>query len=260
VEHTLQEPIEEGRAGVNFHDGRDTSGATWVVAAEFRTPTGPRVVSMVVAGDATHYDAKVPDRKGLASRLPRSEGWHRLTVQFSRSSLRVVVDEAVLWYSLEQGPGGPLVRWRMVCRKSDDSPLGGRIAFDEFAVYRAVDEPRRPPAEPDQNELWLAGGDQLFGRVSRADARSLTIEGRFGRRTLSWTTVRGITLRQGPRPSQADKSEYVRLWIDNGHSQVDELDAVVLSLDGRHCRLRHALLGELDLERGRIARILWELP
>src|SRR5262249_40319557 len=135
VEHTLREPIEEGRAGINFHDARDASGATWLVEAEFRTPTGPRVVSVIVGGDATHYEAKVPltpfpsppggegkGVRGTASRVPRSEGWHRLTVQFSKSSLRIVLDEAVLWYSLAQGPGGPLVRWRMVCRKADSSP------------------------------------------------------------------------------------------------------------------------------------------
>src|SRR5207249_11717418 len=124
----------------------------------------------------------------------------------------------------------------------------------------AVEEPRRPPAEPDQDELWLAGGDQLFGRVSRADGRSLTIEGRFGRRTLSWTAVRGLFFRRGPRIAVSDKGERVRLWIDNGYPQPDELDAAVLSLDARRCRWRHALLGERDMERGRLARVLWELP
>src|SRR5262249_4644194 len=252
----------EGRAGINVQDARDASGATWLVEAEFRTPTGPRVVSVIVGGDATHYEAKVPltpfpsppggegkGVRGTASRVPRSEGWHRLTVQFSKSSLRIVLDEAVLWYSLAQGPGGPLVRWRMVCRKADSSPSRGRVAFDEFAVHRAVDEPRRPPGEPDQDELWLVSGDQLFGRVSRADGRSLTVEGRFGRRTPSWTAVRGLFFRQEPRLAVSDKGERVRLWIDNGHSLPDELDATVLSLDAGRCRLRHALLGERDIER-----------
>jgi len=148
----------------------------------------------------------------------------------------------------------------MVCRKADGPPSRGRVAFDEFAVHRAVDEPRRPPGEPDQDELWLAGGDQLFGRVRRADARSLTVEGGFGRRTLSWTAVRGFFFREEPRIAVSDKGERVRLWIDNGYSLPDELDATVLSLDAGRCRLRHALLGERDIERARLARILWELP
>src|SRR5262245_38673388 len=39
AEHTLREPIEEGRASVNFHDSRETSGAAWVVEAEDRKST-----------------------------------------------------------------------------------------------------------------------------------------------------------------------------------------------------------------------------
>lgn len=261
AEHTLREPIEEGRASVNFHDSRETSGAAWVVETEFRTADAPRVVTVTIAGNGTHYEVRVPGRDGMTARVSRSEGWHRLTVQFTKCSFRIVVDESVLWYSLKQGAGGPLVRWRIACRKGEASqPHRGRVAFDEFALHRAVEEPRRLPGDPSQDELLLSGGDQLFGRVSRADGRSLTIEGRFGRRTLSWTAVRGFYLRRAPRPAESDRGERVRLWIENGQAQPDELEGIVLSLDARRCRLRHALLGELDLERGRIARILWDVP
>lgn len=250
VEHTLSSPLAEGRAGVNVHDG---AGAAWAVEAEFRTPGGPRTVT--VAGEGTHYEADVPGLDGRATRVPRSAGWHRLTVQFTPSSLRVLVDEAVLRHDLDKGPGGPLVRWRMTCRKT-----GAPVSFDEFAVHRAVDEPRRPDGDATQDEVWLLDGDQLFGRQLRADGVRLVLEGHFGRRTFPWTAARGAYLRREAVPPGGEKGERVRVWIENGFAGHDELEGEVLSLDDRRCRLRHAHLGEVSLERGRVARILWDRP
>jgi hypothetical protein len=261
TEHTLAAPVAEGRAGINVHDTNETTGATWMVEAEFRTPGGPRTVSVVVAGAVGHCEARVPGLEGVTGRVPRSAGWHRLVVQFTKTSLRVVLDEAVLWYSLKQGPGGPLVRWRMACRRTEGpQPPRGRVAFDEFAVHRSADELRRPAPEPGQDEVWLLDGDQLFGRVVRADGRSLTLEGRFGRRNLPWSAVRGIFPRQERRPAEPPRDDRVRLHVENGYPQPDELEGTVLLLDARRCRLRHALLGDLELERGRIARVLWDSP
>jgi hypothetical protein len=149
------------------------------------------------------------------------------------------------------------VRWRLVCRKADKpAPLKGQIALAEFALHRAASDPPRPGGDPDQDEVWLRDGDQLFGSVARADRRAVVLDGRFGKRTLPWTALRGISLKRGlaRRPPRAAR---VRVWVENGDGPPDELEGTVLSLDERRCRLRHAELGEVVFERGRLSRIQW---
>jgi hypothetical protein len=258
VEHTLAVPIEEGRIGVNFHDSREATGATWLAEAEFRTPAGPRLVTVTLAG-GKDMSAVVGGIEGISAPLPRAPGWHRLTVQFAPSSMRVVADDVVLWHHLKHGPGGPLLRWRLVCRKADGQLARGSLSFKDFALHRAVDEPRRPAGDPSQDEVWLLDGDQLFGHILRAEGRSVVLEGSFGRCTLPWSLVRGIYPRRQPgaAPLAASPGQ-VRLWIANGsNAEPDRLEGVVLSLDERRCRFRHALLGEVELERGRVVRVQW---
>ena len=255
VKHALAAPIREGRAGVNFHDSAEAAGATWLAEAEFRTPAGPRRVTVTLAG-AIAVSAVVEGIRGKAARLPRSPGWHRLEVRFAPTCLRVVVDDAVLWHNLEHGPGGPLLRFRLACRKADGQRPRGSLAFKDFALHRAVDQPRRPPGDPRQDEVWLLEGDQLFGRILRANGRSILLEGRFGRRTLPWTLVRGIYLGREASARPGAPAAPVRLSIDNGVDvQPDRLEGTVLSLDERRCRLRHPLLGDIELERGRVSRV-----
>jgi len=257
--YTPATPLKEGRATIAFR-AADDKGASVLVEAAFQTPAGPRVVAVTVAG-RPRYAAVVPGVTGTSTPVPSSAGPHRLTVQFSPSALRVVVDEAVLWHSLKHGPGGPLVRWRLVCRQAEGQRPGCRVAFEDFALHRAVDEPRRPPGDPGQDEVWLLSGDQLFGRLLRADSRAVVLEGRFGQRTLAWSAVRGLFLRRAARPIRPGEAGRVRLWLDNGiDSQLDRLEGTVLSLDERRCRLRHALLGEVVLERGRVSRVQFHPP
>ncbi len=122
------------------------------------------------------------------------------------------------------------------------------MAFTAFTVLRAVDETVHPPGDPTQDEVWLASGDQLFGQILQADGRSVTIQGRYGKRTLPWTEVRGLyPLQQAARKALRGG---VRVWLHNGlTAEPDVLEGELQGLDGERLKLRHAWLGELSLER-----------
>jgi hypothetical protein len=187
--------------------------------------------------------------------VARTAGWHRVTVQFRAGSLRVLLDDAALWHNLERGPGGALQQVRLVCQGRGQHK--GAVALTEFSVARAVDEAVRPLQDPDQDEVWLATGDQLFGDIVAADERTVTLEGRLGRRSLSWTDVHGCFLRPTRNRSAAMEGTVVRLWLRNGvTAEPDLIEGVVVGLDERRWRLRHALLGEVSFERERV-RQLW---
>jgi hypothetical protein len=250
AEFVLSEPIKEGRAAVSFRDSA-TEG-NWLVEAEFQLERQTRIASVQFGGGKT-YGATVSDMKGEAVPVARSDGWHRLVVQFSPTSLRIALDDAILWHELRRGPGGPLKRIRLLCRGES---VRGQVVFDDFSLHRACDELRHPPGDPEQDEVWLKDGDQLFGQFVRADREGIVMEGRFGRRVLPWALTRGVFPR--PPEKKAAPRDQVRVWLDSGFdSEPDRLDGFVQALDGRRLLLRHADLGEVSLARGHVLRIEW---
>jgi hypothetical protein len=257
VEYTLAEGLPEGRVAVSFQESDGPAGAKWLLEADFLVEKQTRRLTVHLAGEGKDYRAAAEGLPGESTAVARSTGRHRAVVQFSATALRVLIDDEVLWHSLKKGPGGRLVRWTIACRAQEpERAVQGKIVFRDFSLHRAIDEFRHPAGDPRQDEVWLLDGDQLFGRFMRADRQGVVIEGRFGRRVLPWTRIRGVFPRE--REHVAPLRERVRLWLDNGFdSQPDLIEGVVRSLDDRGCVLRHADLGEITLERGRIRRVAW---
>jgi hypothetical protein len=252
----VEKPLREGRVGVNFEERDKPGGARWLFEAEFEGEKGPRRVRVQVAGAGDTYRVETDGLDGNARDVARTPGPHRLTVRFGPRSLAVLCDDAVLWYDLEHGPGGPLRQLRLACVEGEKGAAPkGAVAWTEFAVAAAVDEPRRPPGDPAQDEVWLSEGDQLFGEVLRADRRSVGVKGRFGERSLPWTGVRGCFFRaSGTAPPAAEERVRLLLHAPFG-GEPDVLEGVVRRLDDRALTLTHPLLGEVVLERGRIKEV-----
>src|SRR5205807_10518463 len=101
-----------------------------------------------------------------------------------------------LWYeSAKQGPAARLTTIRLACvARSPAQSLRGAVHFDDLSLAKPLDDLAHPPGDAAQDEIWLLPGDQLFGRIVRADRRGIEIHGRVGKRSLPWTVVRGIFL------------------------------------------------------------------
>jgi len=244
-----------GRVGVNFRD-RDAAGARWSMDLRFQGDGDPRTVHVTVAGPVDAYEVEAPGLDGDAHRIARSRGWHRLTVRFAGDSLSVLCDDAVLWSDLRQGPGGTLRQVSLVCTADGKADgVRGGVDFTDFSLCRNADEPRRPPGDASQEEVWLADGDQLFGDALHIDRRAVEIHGVFGKRSLPWAEVRGCWFRQAAAPKAGDGAR-VRLWIDNGlDPEPDVLDGVLKVIDDKQATLLHPALGELHIPRDRLRRL-----
>lgn len=245
-------PLAAGRIGINFEERDSPTGARWLLEVQFGEEKQSQLLRILLAG-AEGYPVEAVGLDGTAVASERSPGWHRLTIQFTPRSLRVLCDNAVLFYNLERRPGGPLVHARLACQEAPASTtVKGALALAAFSVARAVEEAVRPAGDQDQDEVWLAGSDQLFGEVVQADGRTLEIQGRFGRRGLSWTDVRGCYLRRSNLPQEVQRGA-VRLSLRSGlDNEPDLVDGSVVGLDERRLRLHHAWLGDLVLERNRL--------
>ena len=249
------EPPEAGRVGVNFRD-RDAAGGRWLAELRFQGDGEVHTLRVTLAGPGDAYEVEAPGVSGDAQRLARSPGWHRLEVRFSRDSLAVLCDDAVLWSDVRRGPGGTLRQISLACVEAAKSGQArGRVEFTEFALSRSVDEPPRPPGDAGQDEVWLADGDQLFGAIPHIGLRDVELQGRFGKRSLPWSGVRSCWFKRAVAPRPAEGA-HVRLWIDSGlDMEPDILDGVLKSLDDKQLILQHASLGELHVPRGRLRRL-----
>jgi hypothetical protein len=247
-------PVEAGRVGVNFRD-RDAAGARWSAELRFQGDGDTHTMRVTLAGPGDAYEVEPPGVPGDGRRVARSAGLHRLEVRFAPDLLAVLCDDALLWSNPRHGPGGRLRQVAFRCTE-EAGPARGRVEFAEFALTRAGDEPRRPPGDPAQEEIWLASGDQLFGDALRIDRRAVEIQGRFGKRSFPWSEVRGCWF-TGDRPPPAPTAgARVRLWIDNGlEPEPDEIEGGLAALDDKQATLRHAALGELHVPRGRLRKL-----
>jgi hypothetical protein len=253
--YTLSNPLEAGGAAVNFHVPDGAAGARWQMEAEFRGSDGPKVLRVTLADEAGDYAVEAPAPRDEGGRIPREAGWHRLAVEFAAESLLVTVDDAVLWYSRGKGPGGPLREVRLSCAATKGA-VRGAVAFDEFTLTRAVEVLERPAEASPQDEVWLASGDQLFGRLTRLDRRGLEMEGRFGKRSLTWAEARGAFPRPTALPPATTDGAHVRAWLrPAAGNEPDELEGVLRALDERRLTLRHPALGDLVIDRTRLLRL-----
>jgi hypothetical protein len=250
---TAPQPLEAGRVGVNFQQARIGQQASCLLELHFQQDKKTQMLGVTLSGPGDGYPTEVAGLEGTVCPVERSPGWHRVSVRFGRRSLRVLVDDQVVWYNLEHGPAGPLTQVRLLCQGNEDER--GALDLTAFAVSRSVDEEPHPPGDPTQDEVWLVSGDQLFGQVLTADVRSLTIQGRSGQRTLSWTEVRGLYLRQ-PAKAVGQLGGGVKVRLHTGLTpEADLLQGEALEQDAERLKLRHPLLGELSIERHWIKRV-----
>jgi hypothetical protein len=253
--YRLPAALKAGRFGVNFHVPGATAGARWLVEAEFDGQS----VKVVLAGTGDSYAVETNLVAGQTKTRGREAGWHGLECRFSPDYLLVGVDERLLWESGKDGPGAALTGIRLACVADESGKTSqGEVYFDDFSVAQQVDEPNHERGDSSQDELWLLGGDQLFGHVLHADRRSIDVRGRFGKKTLAWAAVRGVFLERHTPPCKSSDGEHVRVWLRNGiGAEMDQLVGVLSAFNERRLTLRHAMLGELEIQRARLHQLRW---
>ena len=223
------------------------------------------------------YTVEVSGAARGKSRLPRAflafnDNWQRLTMEFSPARLVLAIDEDILWSCQPSGLGGTLGKVRLSCIGSPltlPSPpadggegrvrgerRGAGVCFDDFSVARAVPDLPHAKGDSGQDELWLLGGDQLFGDVVRATGGMIQLRGAFGPRSFRWGEVRGIYFRQQAVPPRQAGASRVRVWLRPGSGlEPDVLNGTVRRLDAQRLVLDHELLGRVEIDRQRLHRM-----
>jgi hypothetical protein len=178
-------------------------------------------------------------------------------MEFAPARLVLAIDENILWSCRPSGLGGTLRKVRLSCTGSASTERGGAsVCFDDFSVAQAVPDLPHPKGDPKQDELWLLGGDQLFGNVARATGSMIQLRDAFGPRSLSWSEVRGIYFRQQAAPPRTAGAKLVRVWLRPGSGlEPDVLNGTVQRLDAQRLVLDYEFLGRVEIDRKRLHRM-----
>src|SRR5262249_40040702 len=202
AEYVLPIPLTAGRAGINFRGRSEPTGSAWQWEAEFVGSTGWAMVRVGVALHTRSYEAEVSGAAGTGARLPRKDGWQRLEMTFDRDRLALSIDDDILWSARQPGAGGALCRGRLRCAASPPHKRAdAKTYFDAFSLAQPLPWLPHPKGDPEQDELWLLSGDQVFGKLTRATAHGIQLQGAFGPRIVRWGDVRGIYFRSPTSPS-----------------------------------------------------------
>jgi hypothetical protein len=254
----LREPVGSGRLDLAFHDdGAVAEGQQWSVELVFRGPAGSETVRAVLGWAEESLTVESPSGPALAvQRLVRKPGWHRLSLRFSPAHTEVAVDGNDLAHG--KGPSGPLIEVRLASQVMGkpavpEKKLAGH--FDDLRLVRFTEPIGDLEIDPGQDEVRLAGGDQLFGAITTADAERVRVMVDEKPVALPWSEVSGLYFRREARPSVAVDGLLVRVaWRAAAGGDPSDLDAVegaLTAVSDTALTLATPYLGTLVLPRDR---------
>jgi hypothetical protein len=272
--YILPRPIAAGRVDLEFYDtGLVEPGDDWFIEYALGSRSDSAALRVLPGWSDAEYRCTVSGARPLAvERLSRSAGWRRLTLLLDDREAVVLVDGQVL----AAGPPGtaltaihgglvadsPVERRPRAEKKGEPAGAASRAGWiDDVQIFERGDE-RPVPLNGQKTTLaWLGGGEELFGKVEAIDQRGIVLEGRFGRRRLPWSELRGVVFppERGPAARQVEgliATIELAPIPGAGAAPNDSLVAALQSVSPQELHAEHPYLGTLRIPVGEINRIV----
>jgi hypothetical protein len=262
----LADPVGSGRLEVAFFDdGMIVPGQQWFVDLLFRGPSGPETVRAVLGWSEESRSVESPSGPALAvQRLERKQGWHRLKVRFGPGQTEIAVDGNELAHG--KGPGGPLVEVRLATYAAGKADAPENLAghFDDLRLVRFAEPAGGLEVDTSQDEVRLAGGDQVFGSIRAADPDRITMTVDGKKIGLPWSEVSGIHFRRQAVPSASVSGLLAHVeWRSapgGDPRDQDQVDGALTGLNDAALIIAVPYIGSLAIPRDRLARLQVESP
>jgi hypothetical protein len=249
--------VGSGRLDLAFHDtGVIAEGQQWFVDLTFRGPTGAETIRAVLGWAEESLSVESPSGPALAvQRLARKTGWHRLSLRFGPAQTEIAVDENDLAHG--KGPGGPLVEVRLASFTTGKNPAPEKLSgtLDDLRLVRFTEPLVGLEIDANQDEVRLAGGDQLFGTLGAADGDRLRVKVDDKEIKLPWSEVSGVYFRRVARQGAPIEGLLVRLeWraaAGGDPSDLDMAEGALTAVSDSALTLATPYAGQLSLPRDR---------
>lgn len=257
----LPDAVASGRLDAAFYDdGSTAAGQKWFVDLTFRNAGGTETVRAVLGWSEDSLAVETEGDLGLAvQRLARSKGWHRLSLRFGPGVCEVSVDGNELAHG--KGFAGPLVEVRLAGSPSGRSkPPDGLSGYvDDLRLIRFVEPSGELEVDATQDEVRLAGGDQVFGTVGTADPSAIEATADGSALSFRWSEVSGLYFKRTASQGAAVSGLLVRAeWKTAPGTDPRDVDCV----EGALAALTPAALvvdtpyaGRVGVPRERLTRL-----
>ncbi len=202
ITHKLDEPLGAGRLELAYHDdGLVAPGLKWSIDLTFQGQSGITLLKVVPGWSDESLAVEMPGFPALAvQRLARTPGWHRFTIRFATENTEISIDGKDLAHG--KTPERSLISIRLATAplaadaQAPDPAKTPVCYIDDLQLTRFAEAATSFEVDIKQDEARLSVGDQLFGRVQKADSdkMSMVVEGRDI--SLPWGQVAGIHFRR----------------------------------------------------------------
>ena len=239
----MAEAIAAGRLELGFRDDDpQASQRSCRLILNFRgsPKSDPSSIAIVLAGPEAELGVESKNGPSLAvQRLRRAPGWRRLTAEFGADRTVIAIDGKELAFG--GGVTGPLTEIRATFEpNSSASASKPPVAFrlDDLRLVKFAEPSASIEIDPDQDQIRLISGDQIFGAVTAADARGLMIAANGKTASFPWSEVAEIGFRRAVAPSRPLEGLWVQIERDaRPHSDPnadgrdwDRVEGVLLSV------------------------------
>jgi hypothetical protein len=234
IARKLDQPLDAGRLELDFFEnGTTASSSQWSIDLSFRGPAGETMIRVIPGWSEESLAVESPGGPALqVQRLVRSTGWHHLSLRFGPDQTEIAVDGKELAHG--KGSNGQLesVRLRAATTGQANPPpeLSGHVT--DLELTRFTEPPVGLESDASQDEARLVVGDQIYGRIDRADGESIamTVEGKPV--ALAWGDVAGLYFRRQPAQANPTEGLHVRLdWRSGPGESAADIDFAEGTLD-----------------------------
>lgn len=258
LKYQLAEPLEHGWLEFSFFLNPDlkTPGSSSAVI-QMVAGTTPHEVQISFIGDETWYETQLPDI-GIWQRhkIARRPGWHTVVMEVQSGLLRLTLDN----YPLADCEVTQFEQRKLSGLTVTTSGAAAAVWIDDFAVTSSVRASQFDVLDRSRDQVDLASGDQLFGKLVAMNGRSITLQAGAQQTDLKWSDLSCLHFATGPSVARGVSGRIVRIELQpwNNTTPVpasDTLSGALIAIDQDSCTLDHPLCGQLKIPWNNVWRI-----
>lgn len=260
VRHKLETPLGSGRIEFFFlWQPVEKTGDRAEFVMSFEGEHGREAIRVILGWGEAFPGVQVDDRAALVVQpLVLTPGWHRLGMRFRADRTMVAVDGDIL--ATGSGPSGPLTEfaWTAVDSGRTGTEGGQSLQVDQLRVARYIEPPLTPEIDPGQDEVRLAVGDQIWGKILSADAGAVWLEVDGTRVSIPWAEVAGLYFRRQAKASRPLDGQFLLVeWEPRGgQGEIDRLEGAFVSLEKEGLNMETSYGGLVRIPPDRLRRLV----
>jgi hypothetical protein len=239
----LNEPLASGRLKCFFHLPKIPNNQPVSVEMIFGVGKSSKSIRIELLGNEKSYKVFGLGEKIKPAEVLRTEGWHRLWIEWDDRHSQAMMGPYVLWSDTKNGIQQPLREIRV-----QSNGKGEGVALDDLVLFRTGEKQRVwSRVDWSQDEILRTSQDQLLGKLTSWTSRGIDLEQREESRLYSLTEVIQVAFQSGTIPSKSTRGEHVRLRLHSNDPDGDWIEGAVQSVNAKSLELDHSVLGKLTI-------------